>query len=261
MEPSRQKVLMIDGPREVSFHDRPLPAPGPQDVVVRPLLSTFKHGTEMMAYSGNSPFAGRTFNSALRLFEDRAGAEGFYPRPVGSMMVGEVAWAGADARRLMIGERVYALGADRRRHVLPAASVEPLGGLMPQEALCIDPASFALGAVIDGAIAASDTVFVTGLGAIGLFVIQYCNALGARVIAASTFEKRRKLAAALGASEVYDPETHPDLARLIKENTGGVNASIECSGNIGTLHQAIRATRRMRARGLRRLLRAGRQPA
>ena len=122
-------------------------------------------------------------------------------------------------------------------------SVAPLGGLTPEAALSIDPASFALGAVIDGAIGASDTVLVTGLGAIGLFVIQYCRAAGARVIAASGFALRRDLAATYGASEVYDPSGHPDLARLIKERTGGVDAAIECAGNLATLNLAIRATR------------------
>ncbi len=234
---------MVDGPGMARFHERPLPAPGPRDVVIRPMLSTFKHGTEMMAYSGNSPFAARSFNTALRLFEDRAETAAFYPRPMGSMVVGEVEWAGADANGRARGERVYAWAPIADRHVLPARDVEPLGGLAPEEALCIDPASFALGAVIDGAIAASETVMVTGLGAIGLFVVQYCRALGARVLAASSFEKRRKLAAAYGAAEVYNSAAHADLAHLIKETTGGVDAVIECSGNIGTLHQAIRTTR------------------
>lgn len=66
------------------------PSPGPRDVVVKPRLSTFKHGTEMMAYSGGSPFATRRFNPELRLFEDRGVRNNFYPRPMGSMTVGEV---------------------------------------------------------------------------------------------------------------------------------------------------------------------------
>ncbi|NJM36372.1 MAG: hypothetical protein HC850_18650 [Rhodomicrobium sp.] len=59
MIPRQQRLLMIDGPRQARFHERPLPEPGPADIVVRPLLSAFKHGTEMMAYSGASPFASR----------------------------------------------------------------------------------------------------------------------------------------------------------------------------------------------------------
>jgi len=45
---------------------------------------------KMMAYSGGSPFATRRFNPELRLFEDRGVRNNFYPRPMGSMTVGEV---------------------------------------------------------------------------------------------------------------------------------------------------------------------------
>ncbi len=243
MTRSRQKVLMVPAPGEVRFMERELPAPGPGDAVIRPLLSTFKHGTEMMAYSGRSPFARRTFNPELRLFEDRKEPADFYPRPMGSMVVAEVEWAGPEAGTLSAGQTVYGWAPIADRHILPADQVAPLQGLAPEEALCIDPASFALGAVIDGAIAASDRVLVTGLGAIGLFVVQYCAARGAHVIAASRFEKRRDLAARFGAADIRDPAAEDDLGSAVKSGIGGVDAAIECSGNIGTLSQAIRATK------------------
>ena len=75
---------------------------------------------------------------------------------------------------------------------MPATSMQKLGTLTPEQALCIDPASFALGGVLDGEISKGETVLVTGLGAIGLFAVQYCVALGARVVAASGFEERRR---------------------------------------------------------------------
>jgi threonine dehydrogenase-like Zn-dependent dehydrogenase len=243
MEPIRQKVLMIDAPGVVRFHERALAGPGPGEVLIRPRWSSFKHGTEMMAYSGRSPFAKRRFDPQLRLFEDRPAGEAFYPRPMGSMVVGEIEQAGAGVSGFAAGDEVYAWAPVADLHVLAAESVAPLGGLTPEAALSIDPASFALGAVIDGAIGASETVLVTGLGALGLFAVQYCRAAGARVVAASSFSLRRDLAAPYGASEVYDPAGHTDLARLIKERTGGVDAAIECSGNLATLNMAIRATR------------------
>jgi threonine dehydrogenase-like Zn-dependent dehydrogenase len=243
MTRSRQKVLMVSVPGDARFIERELPEPGSRDVVVRPLLSTFKHGTEMMAYSGRSPFARRTFDPELRLFEDRKEPADFFPRPMGSMMVGEVEWAGPEGGTLSAGQTVYGWAPIADRHILPADQVAPLQRLRPEEALCIDPASFALGAVIDGAIAASDRVLVTGLGAIGLFVVQYCAARGAHVIAASRFEKRRNLAARFGAADIRDPAAEDDLGRSVKSGIGGVDAAIECSGNIGTLAQSIRTTK------------------
>jgi threonine dehydrogenase-like Zn-dependent dehydrogenase len=243
MQPDKQRVLMLEAPRQVRFADMPLPAPGPQDVVIRSRFSSFKHGTEMTGYRGDTPFTRRTFNHDLRLFETAPDPQPFYPRPMGNMVVGTVEWAGSEVRNLEPGQQVFAWAPIADVHALPAAKVQPLGGLTPEQALCIDPASFALGGVIDGAIAASETALVTGLGAIGLFVIQYCAALGAKVQAASSFEARRKLAKACGASEVHDPRSDRDLARTMKERMGGVDVAIECSGSINTLNLAMRATR------------------
>jgi len=243
MQPTNQRVLMLEAPRQARFADLPLPSPAPKDVIVRPLYSTFKHGTEMMGYLGRSPLTSRSFNHDLRLFEPPQEPQPFYPRPMGSMVVGAIEWAGRDIEHLRQGQLVFAWAPIADVHVLPAAKVCPLGDLTPEQALCIDPASFALGGVLDGQIAPSDSVLVTGLGAIGLFAIQYCAAMGARVLAASSFESRRKLATTYGASDVFDPRSGGDLARTIKERMRGVDVAIECSGSIDTLNMAIRATR------------------
>jgi threonine dehydrogenase-like Zn-dependent dehydrogenase len=243
MHPSSQRVLTVEAPRQARLVDRPLARPGAGDVVVRSVYSTLKHGTEMMAYLGRTPFAARAFNSTLRLFETAPAQAAFYPRPMGSMVVGVVDWAGENAGGVRPGEQVFAYAPIANVHVLPAASVKRLGNLTPEQALCIDPASFALGGVLDGAIAQKETVLVTGLGAIGLFAIQYCVARGAEVVAASSFAERRRLAQSFGASEVYDTRSESDVARTIKQRRGGVDAAIECSGSLETLTMAMRTAR------------------
>jgi 2-desacetyl-2-hydroxyethyl bacteriochlorophyllide A dehydrogenase len=243
MQPCRQRVLMLEAPRQAHLRTVPLPSCGPRDVIVRSLSSTFKHGTEMMAYFGSSPFVTRTFDPKLRLFEPAPQPHLFYPRAMGNMVVGRIVGMGGELQDFRIGQHVFAWAPIADCHVLPADRVHPLGELTPEQALCIDPASFALGARIDGAIGRSETVLVTGLGAIGLFAVQYCKEVGATVIAASAFASRRKLAARYGAAEVYDPSSQADLACTIKEVMGGVDAAIECSGNLTTLNHAIRAVR------------------
>ena len=240
MEPVYQTVLMMTGPGEASFQQRALPSPGIGDVTVRPVLSSFKHGTEMMAYHGRSPFARRVLDPDLRIFVDRDKDSAFYPLPIGNMFVGEIEAPGPDGNA-PVGGLVYGWGPIADRHVLPAGKLEPLGALTPEQALCIDPASFALGAVLDGAIESGETVYITGLGAIGLFAIQYCKARGARVLASSAFAPRRELAARFGADHVHDSAHTDDIARLIKQDTGGAEAAIECSGNLSALHRSIRA--------------------
>lgn len=243
MEPGKHTVLMMTAPGEVAFQTCALLSPGPGDVVVKPSLSSFKHGTEMMAYRGRSPFARRKLDPDLRIFENREEDSAFYPLPMGNMFVGEVEMAGPEVDGLAPGDRVFGWGPIADRHVLPAGKVEPLGTLTPEQALCIDPGNFALGAVLDGAIESGETVYITGLGAIGLLAVQYCKARGAHVLASSAFASRRELAARFGAERVYDSKATDDLARLIKQETGGAQAAIECSGNLANLHRCIRALR------------------
>src|SRR5215470_458169 len=252
MHPSSQRVLMLEAPRRAHLADRPLAPPGAGDVVLRSRYSTFKHGTEMMAYRGDTPHASRAFDPSLRLFESVPTPKPFYPRPMGSMVVGTVEWAGEQAGDLRPGEQVFGWAPIADVHVMPATSLQRLGQLTPEQVLCIDPASFGLGAVLDGDIRPAETVLVTGLGAIGQFAIQYCAAAGAHVVAASGFEERRRLARSLGAAEVYDTSAGGDVARLIKEGMAkervvkedlvkedlvkegidGVDVAIECSGSL-----------------------------
>jgi len=243
MRSTKQRVLTLKGPRQVQFSDAPLRDPGPDDVVIRSLYSTLKHGTEMLGFSGKSPFLTQSFDRDLRLFAPGDTATRFYPQPMGNMVVGEIEFAGAKVVHVAPGQRVFAWAPVSDVHVLPARSVEPLGDLTHEQALSIDPASFALGGVIDGALDPSECVLVTGLGAIGLFVVQYCKKRGATTLAASSFAGRRKLAQAFGADRIYDTGTEKDLGRSIKVDGGGVDIAIECSGKISNLRHAIRATR------------------
>ena len=243
MRPTKQRVLTLKGPRQAQFSEGPLREAGPDDVVIRSLYSSLKHGTEMLGFSGKSPFLSQSFDRNLRLFAPRDAATPFYPQPMGNMVVGEVEFTGAHVEHVAPGQRVFAWAPLADVHVLPARSVERLGDLTHEQALSIDPASFALGGIIDGALEPSERVLVTGLGAIGLFVVQYCKNRGARTLAASSFEGRRKLAQAFGAASVYDTSREKDLGRSIKVDFGGVDIAIECAGKISNLRHAIRATR------------------
>ena len=100
----------------------------------------------MMAYLGSSPFVTRTFDPKLRLFELAPQPHRFYPRAMGNMVVGRIVAMGGELQDFRIGQCVFAWAPIADCHVLPADRVHPLGELTPEQALCIDPASFALGA-------------------------------------------------------------------------------------------------------------------
>jgi threonine dehydrogenase-like Zn-dependent dehydrogenase len=115
-------------------------------------------------------------------------------------------------------------------------------------------------------------VAIFGLGAIGLFSVQLAKLAGADwVVAVDPLANRRALATAFGADVVLDPrDDDGDVGLAIRRLTGpepdqtpraqtrvtggywerpaqtgnlGVDVTVETSGSVPALHQAIRATR------------------
>lgn len=243
---ARRTALILQAPREVNLQEETQQDLEPDRVVLRSVLSTFKHGTEMSAYHGSSTFLKKSLDPELRVFvEKNEEVQGkFYPRPLGNMTVGVVERVGNLVHSVDIGDTVFGWLPVADRHIVPAEKLRPLGKLTLEQALCIDPASFALGGVLDGEIRYREKVLITGLGAIGLLAIQYCKLHGATVYASSSFALRRQLAREYGADVVLDSRQIKDLGLEVKQLTGGgVDAALECSGRYAKLHQVVRATR------------------
>jgi threonine dehydrogenase-like Zn-dependent dehydrogenase len=242
----QRKVLILQAPQQVRFQEETLPELQPHQILVRSMLSTFKHGTEMTAYFGSSSVSIKHFDPKLRVFVEtpEANRSHFYPRPMGNMTVGVVEQVGEAVTAFAVGDRVFGWLPIANWHLVVESQVRSLGNLTPERALCVDPASFALGGVLDGGVRAGEQVLIVGLGAIGLLAIQYCKLHGAVVYASSSFTMRRQLAVEYGADVVLDSAQIGDLGLEIKQVTGeGVDVAIECSGKEAQLHQAIRATR------------------
>ena len=166
-----------------------------------------------------------------------------YPAGLGNMCVGDVVEVGADVQDFRVGERVFSHGSFREEHVWAAARVRKLPDGVPwQAAVCLDPADFALGAVRDGHIRIGDAVAVFGMGAIGLFVLQFAKLTGAfPVIAVDPIELRRDVALECGADLVLDP-TSCDAGMEIKLATAGRGADVcvDYSGHFSALQAALR---------------------
>jgi threonine dehydrogenase-like Zn-dependent dehydrogenase len=242
--PKRTRLL-LEGPKSAVLREEALPEPAAHEVRLRSQLSAFKHGTEMEAYWGSSPFRGKTMDAKWRLFRPNPDSGSIlYPGTLGNMTVGTVEAVGAEVDALSVGDRVYGWLPIADYHNAAADALFPLDGLTPEQALCIDPANFAIGGLLDGKIAYPDTVLVTGLGAIGLLAVQYCKLSGAKVYASSSFPMRRELARQYGADEVLDRRAMRDMALEVKQMTdGGVDAVLECSGNYAQLQLSMQVAR------------------
>jgi NADPH:quinone reductase-like Zn-dependent oxidoreductase len=98
--------------------------------------------------------------------------------------------------------------------------------------------------VINGGLQADETVLVLGAGGVSIFAVQIAKAMGARVIATSSWDARLARLRALGADHLINYRDMPEWAREVLNITGGVGVdhAVEVGG-AGTLAQSIMANR------------------
>lgn len=237
------REFILTAPRQIEFREYREPPLAAGEVRVRSLVSGIKHGTEMALYLGTTPFLTQRFDLECRLFLPDEKAN-FYPRRLGSWLVGEVIEVGEGVSRFRVGDLVHGGLPHRPTNVARAEQLYPLGpNMAPETALFTDPAIFALNAVHDAQVKLGDNVAVFGLGAIGLLAVQMARLNGARsVFAVDLIATRRELARHYGADYALDP-SQGDVGWEIKRLTAneGVDVALEISGAYSALQQAIRS--------------------
>lgn len=218
------KELIAVAPREPvlrEYEDGPVPA---DSVRVQVEFGAPKRGTEMTMYYG---FRGAGF-----------------PHGLGNMCVGKIIEIGDGVENCEIGERVAGYGNLKETHTWRANGLLKMPERMTwKQAVCYDPAHFALSAIRDGQVRVGDRIAVFGLGAIGLVTQQFAKEAGADFIACvDPIERRRAVAEKTGADLVLNP-TECNVGEVLKEATGGLglDVAVETSANYNALDDAIRS--------------------
>ncbi|HHT73300.1 MAG TPA: zinc-binding alcohol dehydrogenase [Firmicutes bacterium] len=214
-------------------------------VQIKALYGSPKHGTELNMYRGTNPFQEKTYDSHWQIFRETDAHTSPFPMGLGNMFVGAVTALGSQVADIRVGDRVAGYGNLRETHTVRADDVWKMPeGMAWQAALCFDPAQYALQGLRDSMIRFGDTTAVFGLGAIGLLAVAMAKLGGAHlVVGVDPIAKRRETALELGADIVLDPKA-VDVGLEIKKATNrrGVDCVIETSGTAHALHQAIRGT-------------------
>ena len=214
---------------------------------LRTLFSSVKHGTELRAFAANSPDSSRPYDWEFGL-HDRTGkpVEPTFSQPLGNMCFGVITEVGSAVSRFQIGDKVFGNMPTRDTHTLKEERVRIAPANASAKSLMyVDPALFALGGIRDGKVRLGDRVAVFGLGAIGQMAVQLAKLAGARWVAAiDLIERRRAAAARHGADLVIDPRAN-DAGLEIKKQTDklGVDVAIETSGSSHALYDALRSIR------------------
>lgn len=244
------KKLVATAPRVAElkdYEDRPIKA---NEAKVKVEFAAPKHGTELADFRDVTPFKDGKFDEEWRVFKERAADEPrgieFGDLPLGNMFVGTITEIGADVTEYAVGDRVCSYGPIKETQIVNAVDNYKLRKMSKdasaKNAVCYDPAQFALAGVRDANVRPGDNVVVVGLGAIGMIALQMCVKLGAAVvIGVDPIEKRRNVALKLGADYVLD-STDCDAGLEIKRLTDkmGADAIIETSGNVHALQASIK---------------------
>jgi L-iditol 2-dehydrogenase len=237
------RAAVLHAPRDVRVEERPVPEPGPHDVLVE-IAAVGVCGSDVHYYE-----EGRIADRVVRA-----------PHVLGHESAGRVVATGDLVTKHAAGDRValepglpcgrcrecrtgrYNLCRDVRfmgapptdgtftsyvaipedfAHALPDGLSDEAGALM-------EPLSVALWACAKAAVTAGDRVLVTGAGPIGLLVAQVARARGATEIAVTDLNPHRlELARSMGATA----------------EVGEADALIECSGHPQALNDGIASLR------------------
>lgn len=204
----RRQSFYVVAPRRAEWVEDDLPPPGEEEVLVVTRAGAISIGTELPHWAGTS----------------RNVAPDAYPLMTGYESLGVVLARGEGARDIRVGARVLAFYGHRTAALLPATRTIPVPEGVSDEAALLAILSCDAGKGVRAVRPeVTDTVLITGGGAMGLLTVFMLSASGRRrvdIIEPRT--ERRALALRLGARRAVAPE---------EEGLGErYDVGLECSG-------------------------------
>ncbi|HEY7594412.1 MAG TPA: zinc-binding alcohol dehydrogenase [Actinophytocola sp.] len=223
-----ERAFWLRAPGECELRPVALPAPGPDDVVVRTLYSGVSRGTESLVFRGGVPASQHAVMRAP--FQ-----EGEFPGPVkyGYLNVGVV------EQGPLTGRTVFCLYPHQTRYVVPASAVTPVpDDVPPARAILAGTVETAVNAVWDAAPHVGDRIAVVGAGMVGASVARVLAGIpAAHVQLVDVDESKATLAAALGVEFATPAAAGGDLDLVVHASAtdAGLARSLELLAREGTV--------------------------
>ncbi|SLN21863.1 zinc-dependent alcohol dehydrogenase family protein [Oceanibacterium hippocampi] len=247
-------ILKSPGIDNLVVEDRPVPKPGPGEVLVRLRFATLNF-RDLLVINGG--YGSQQRQSDLVPLSDGAGeveavGAGVTGYKAGDRVVGHFfpAWQSGEPSEarfsVNLGGRMDGVACEYRlfrpdaiAHVpehlsLAEAAALPCAGLTAWNAV-----------IAQGETKPGDCVLVQGTGGVSLFGLQFAHAAGATVIATSSSDAKLERCRALGADHLInyvDVKDWGDRARALSSEGQGVDHVVEVGG-AGTMKQSLRAVR------------------
>jgi L-iditol 2-dehydrogenase len=246
------RVSVLNGPRDVALVERPVPRPGPGEVLVEVAsvgvcgsdTHYYDHG-RIGSYVVEQPLvlgheaAGRITEVGPGVAADRVGQRVSIEPGVPDFIC-EQCLAGRYnlCPRMQFFATPPIDGAFAEYVLVHAAFAHPVPDVIGDDAAALlEPLSVGIWACRNGGVTAGSRVLVTGAGPIGLVATQTALAFGATEVTVSDVNHTRlALAKEVGATAVVDPRER-DITRLDRPP----QILLECSGHPTATNAAIRA--------------------
>ena len=223
----RNPGVVFPSPGEIELQDRPMPSPGPDEVLLRTRRSMVSPGTELTVLSGDY----REGSAWARY--------GRYPFVAGYSAAAEVVQKGADVDGLEVGDVVASATPHARFVVAHAADVHAVG----DRPVALDHVPFvtlgqvAMNGVRRARVTWGETVVVFGAGIVGQLAARFCRVAGARpVVVIDPLDHRLAMLPRDPAVIPLRPDVG-DLRSAVAEATSGHMADVvfEATGQAGLI--------------------------
>ncbi len=222
------RAFWVRSPGVGEIRTEEVPAPGPDEVLVRSLYSGVSRGTESLVFRGGVPASQvETMRAPFQ--------EGSFPGPVkyGYLSVGVVEQGPAD----LVGRTVFALYPHQTRYVVPAQAVVPLPASVPaRRGVLTGAVETVVNALWDARPMVGDRVAVVGAGMIGCCAARILAGVpGIRLQMLEPDAGRAATARELGLDVVGPADAEPgcDLVVDASGNDHGLRRALELLGPDG----------------------------
>ncbi len=233
-----RQTLYFVAPYRVEVCEEPLPAPGPQEVLIESICSAISAGSEMLLYRGQFP--------TLQDVHDALSSNLSYPTPYGYACVGRIVAVGHQANEALIGKLAFVFHAHSSHVIAPLDTVHLVPANISAEKACFFPnTETAINLVQDAVPLLGERGVVFGQGTVGLLTTALlCKFPLETLLTVDPYPLRREASRALGVTESLDPtEADFRLTALDLLSQAGADFSIELSGSPAALNEALALTR------------------
>jgi L-iditol 2-dehydrogenase len=265
--PDTMRAAVLCGPQDMRLLERPVPQPGPGEVLVRVAMCG-TCGTDLKIYDGHFPLTlpygaftpGHEWTGTVVALGDAVDEFA-----VGNRVCIEAHHGCGRCDNCLIGKYTACLNYGNPTKGHRATGMTADGGFaeyvlhhvsalykLPaqvsfKDAVLLTTAGTGLyGLDATGGYIAGDDIAIFGPGPVGLMTVQACKQLGAaRVILVGTRTSRLEMGRHLGADHIINVRECDPVAAIQELTDGaGVDLAIECSGAFETPQQCVQVTKR-----------------